>query len=46
MLLKIQYKKSTMENPLDEFVLDSHENQTITVMEYDIAGKTKGESQA
>jgi len=44
--IKIQYKRSTMANPLDEFVLGSHENETITVMEYDIAGKTKGESQA
>jgi hypothetical protein len=38
--VKIQYKKSTMENPLDEFILVSHESQAITVMEYDIAGKT------
>ncbi len=44
--VKIQYKRSTMANPLDEFVLGSHQNETITVMEYDIAGKTEGESQA
>lgn len=43
--VKIQYRRSTMEHPLDEFVLGAHENQTITVMEYDIAGRTERESQ-
>ena len=44
--IKIQYKRSTMTNPLDEFVLGSHENEIITVMESDIAGKREGGTQA
>jgi len=39
--VRIQYKSADVENPLDEFILSRNEN-IATVMEYDIAGKTKG----
>jgi len=39
--VRIQYKSADVENPLDEFILSKNE-KIATVMEYDIAGKTKG----
>ncbi len=42
--VRIQYKSHDRENALDEYVLAGKE-RIITVMEYDIAGKTTGDSQ-
>lgn len=43
--IRIQYMRKSIPNAFDEYVFDSHEGNIITVMEYDIAGKTEGESQ-
>ncbi len=43
--VRVQYMKNRVANAFDEYVFDSHEGNIITVMEYDIAGKTKGDSQ-
>jgi hypothetical protein len=43
--VRIQYMRSRVQNAFDEYVLGEKHGRIITVMEYDIAGKTGGDSQ-
>lgn len=43
--VRIQYMKLRNRPSFDDCILDSYEGNIITVMEYDIAGKTKGDTQ-
>ena len=46
--VRVQHKRSQGESHLDKFVLGptSNPKKVVSVFEYDIAGKTKGDSQA
>lgn len=43
--VRIQYMKIRSRSSFDDYILDSYDGNIITVMEYDIAGKVKRETQ-